>query len=95
MTFYILITILGLLQIADLFLTHRALELGAREANPMMAWLINKVGNMWVAGIGAKAPIFLLVLWCESIPLTVFGIALMTWVCWNNAQVVKRLRGNG
>ena len=93
MTFYILIAVLLLLQVADLVLTHRALELGAREANPIAAWLMAKTGSVWFAGIVAKGPVFVLVALAGSSPLAVFAIALMGWVCWNNAQVIRRLGG--
>jgi hypothetical protein len=91
MTFYLLIGILFFLQVADLVLTHRALELGAREANPLAHWLLAQTGSVWIAGIVAKGPIFVLVALSESSPLAVIAIALMGWVCWNNAQVIKRL----
>ena len=91
MTFYLLIGILFCLQVADLVLTHRALELGAKEANPVAHWLLQHTGSVWIAGIVAKGPIFGLVALAGSIPLALFAIALMGWVCWHNATVIRFL----
>jgi len=79
------------LQVGDLYLTHKALALGAREANPISRWIIEKTGSVWLGGLSVKAPVFVLVVLAESPPLTVFAIALMCWVCWNNWSVVKQL----
>lgn len=92
MTFWILVGLFALAQVADLWLTSKALSLGAREANPVSAWLIEKSGSVWVGGLPVKAAITALIAYSGSSVIAVFALGLYAaWVLPNNYGVVKRL----
>ena len=78
-----------LLQIADCLTTVHILKQGGREANPLLAWLFDKVGMipslvvMKLLAIGAVA-------WAWNIYATLAGI--MIYICviaWNSYQIWK------
>ena len=54
-TTMIALAILALLQVADVLTTHRALGRGLREANPVMRWLIARLGFWPAAAVKAAA----------------------------------------
>ena len=93
MYFYLLAATLVILQVLDLVFTRKALDLGAKEANPVARWLLAKTGNVWIAGSVVKVPVTGLVIFSEALPLVFFSVVLMGWVLWNNAKVVKQLGG--
>jgi hypothetical protein len=41
-----LLILFALLQVADIYTTHRILSQGGRELNPVMAWLFEKFGHL-------------------------------------------------
>ena len=45
MAFYALFALWIVLQLVDIASTERAFRLGGREANPIMAWLMSKLGR--------------------------------------------------
>jgi len=94
MTFWILVAVFAACQVADLWLTAKALSLGAREANPVSAWLIEKSGSVWAGGLPVKVAVTALIAWSGSSVIAVFAIGLYAaWVLPNNWGVVKRLGG--
>lgn len=45
----LLLILLVLLQVADIWTTHRVLERGGYEANPLVAWMMRRFGRLWWA----------------------------------------------
>ncbi len=92
-SFLVACVLLALLQIADLWLTTIALELGGGEGNPFAAWLIRLAGgNVWLGGSLIKIVVTGLVVWAGSIQLACFSVGLMAFVAWNNWTVIRKLR---
>ena len=89
----VLFALLVLSQVADLYLTQRALSLGAKEANPVSRWIIERTGSVWLGGLAVKVPVLVLVYLAGEPVLVAFALALYGWVVWNNWSVVKRLGG--
>lgn len=92
MLFWALFGVYLLLQVADLVLTHEALRLGGHEANPLSRWLIERLGNVWIAGTLAKAPIAVLVGLSGEAWLAGAACLLYGWVVKHNADVVRELK---
>lgn len=91
----VLFLVLVLLQVADVATTYRIIRKGmGREANPVMAWLIAKLG----LALGLVAPkmamlalVYLFVL--EQCPYVLAPlIALYLWAIFNNAKVIRATR---
>jgi len=83
----------ALVQIADVATTIKAIKTGAKEGNPIVAWMMDKLGMGWVvaklaiAGGAAYAILSAGVLW----PL--WGLtALMAYVAWSNYQIIRGRR---
>lgn len=85
-----LLFLLTALQVADAFLTVKILKGGGQELNPVMRWVMGKLGVVG-AMAAVKTPFVLLVaaVWNEN---------LTFWVCvlyigvvgWNTYQVLKK-----
>ena len=77
---------------ADTVTTLRALELGAREANPLVDWLIQKTGpgGFMVAKVGATA-LLLSVYPDVSSGVMALVNGLTCAVAAHNARIVMRL----
>ena len=85
-----LLFLLIALQVADAFLTVKILKDGGQELNPVMRWVMGKLGVVG-AMAAVKTPFVLLVaaVWTET---------LTFWVCvlyigvvgWNTYQVLKK-----
>ena len=84
-----LLFIFILLQIADCLTTIYILKNGGREANPLLAWLFDKVG-MIPSLIAMKLITIGVVAWAWNIYATLAGI--MIYICviaWNSYQIFK------
>lgn len=81
-----------LAQIADIYTTVRGLKLqNVREANGIVAWLMRKLGNGWIAvklavGLGTAYVIIVSGEQWMLIALTVFFFALAAW----NYRIIRR-----
>lgn len=73
MIYFFGLAVLAALQVADVWTTNRALSNGAREGNPLIAWLMGYLGPNWWLGKAALAALFL-------VPLAVVGPQIATWV---------------
>lgn len=87
---YVLFCTLSVLQVGDVVTTNRVLARGGREANPIMAWVMARLGGYWWL---SKVAIILLLgvaLWqMPAYPATLILIglnALYLWVIWHNAR---------
>lgn len=77
-----------LLQIADIWTTLRALELGAREMNPLLNWLFQRFDALPVMVIVKL--IGLWVLWyVDAYLLTMACCVVYLWVVLNNWKVIR------
>lgn len=87
-----LIAILIALQIADIATTYLALtRAGAREANPVVAWFIARLGllpGLIIAKIVLVVPV--IALGAKMPAVLISGIALYAAVIVNNLIVVRR-----
>ena len=85
-----LLFLLIALQVADAFLTVKILKDGGQELNPVMRWVMGKLGVV-NALAAVKTPFVLLV-------AAVWNETLTFWVCvlyigvvgWNTYQVLKK-----
>ena len=85
-----LLFLLTALQVADAFLTVKILKGGGQELNPVMRWVMSKLGVV-NALAAVKTPFVLLV-------AAVWNETLTFWVCvlyigvvgWNTYQVLKK-----
>lgn len=84
-----MLLLLALLQIADGVLTHLGLNRGAKEANPVMRFLIERIGQV-PALVAAKLATFGIVALIDIDLLTIVGIVLTAIVVVNNARVLAR-----
>lgn len=82
------------LQVLDLVLTVKVLNQGGREMNPVIAWLILRVGP--VLGIAAaKLPLLAIGIWLVARPMAwtphLLGLlcAVFAWVCWHNWRALR------
>lgn len=89
MIYFALVAVLAALQVADVWSTNRALRAGAREGNPLIAWLMARLGRAWWLGKAAMAAAFLVPLWIVGPqPATWVALAILIpaygWVVRNN-----------
>lgn len=78
----------GLLQVADIHTTLKALELGKREANPFLAKLFTKYDPLAVMVITKAVAVWLL-WYVDAWLITMACCALYVWVVINNWKVVR------
>lgn len=88
---HILFALLALLQAGDWLTTARALAHGKREGNPLMRWLIERIGLH--PALALKTAFVLAIGWMLVreglvIPLALI-CAIYAWVCWHNWRIVK------
>lgn len=81
----------AIVQIADVYTTIRGMKMGASESNPVVAWLMDKLGMGWaiaklaIASGAAWAILSGGVLW----PL--WGLtAAMGWVVLHNYRIIQK-----
>lgn len=87
---YVLFVLLVLLQAGDVYTTNRILANGGREANPVIAWVMGKLGRYWwLSKVAVMLPIALLV-WLSpgyhTLMALLFMVILYLWVVWHNSQ---------
>ena len=84
-----LLLLFGALQVADIYTTYTLLSSGGRELNPVMRWVMDKLGR--VQGL------VLMKLLTVGLVVAVFDDALTFWLCvyytgvvgWNTYQLYK------
>ncbi len=76
------------LQIADIWTTLRALELGHREVNPILAKLFLRFEPLAVM-VTLKLPAVWLLSYLDSYLLTMAACVVYMWVVINNWNVIK------
>lgn len=86
----LLFMVLCVLQIMDITTTNNAIKYGGREANPIVKWCMEKVGNWWPA---IKIPsIAIFIWWTEQqawIPLLVATLVYV-YVVVSNYNVYRK-----
>jgi hypothetical protein len=90
---YILLAIFIALQAGDFYTTYTILKTGkGYEANPILAWIFNKIG--YTAGLAIFKGMAIIVgvyaaqFWNGYYVLAPM-VALYSWVVWNNFNVLK------
>jgi len=82
-----------LLGLADVVTTALVLDRGGKEANPLMRWLMDKLGNGWMV-VKLALHIFVAALVWE-IPAFLYGgfvfVALYALIVGNNFRVLKKM----
>lgn len=88
-----LFVVFVLLQIADVASTMIALNMGAREANPVMRWLFEKIGVNPALYTVKVSGIVLLWVYGMGLPVIVWLIMVGVYVAvvYNNARVILEL----
>lgn len=77
-----------LLQIADIWTTLRALELGHREMNPLLNWMFKHVDPL--AAMVLVKVVGLWALWYVDLYLLTMAVcAVYVWVVINNWKVIR------
>ena len=87
---YILLVIFIALQCGDFYTTYTIIKTGkGHEANPVLAWIFNKIGYTSglaiFKGLCIAIGIVLLPAWYALAALDILYI----WVIWNNYKVLK------
>ena len=92
----ILVAVFAALQLADGVSTHVLLARGHREANPVMAWLMDRIGVL-PALLLAKGASIGVALWSASLydaqhvlPALVFLCTFYVYVVYNNVRLLVR-----
>jgi hypothetical protein len=84
----VFLAVFVLLQIADVWTTHKALSMGKREANPFLARLFEYFNPVKVMVL-VKA-VAVIALWYTAYwPLTAALCLLYLWVIDNNLKVIR------
>ena len=91
---YILLAIFIVLQCGDFYTTYTIIKTGkGYEANPILAWVFNKIG--YVAGLAIfkglaiAVGIYAAQFW-NGYYVLIPCVALYTWVVWNNYKVMTK-----
>ena len=90
---YILLAIFIALQCGDFYTTYTILKTGkGHEANPILAWVFNKIG--YTAGLAIFKGIAIIAgVYAAQLSNGYYVlapmVALYTWVVWNNFKVLK------
>ncbi len=87
-----LCVLLALLQALDLYLTTLAIEAGGSEWNKVSAWLIDRLGSVWLGGGLVKALLTAAVYATGVQRLAEYAVVLMFAVLWHNWVDIRRLR---
>lgn len=83
--------LLIVLQLADVLTTWYVIRAGGREANPIMVWLIDRIGFWPAFGVMKAAVIWLAWLTVETpVPLLLSVLYLVVVI--NNLRVYRRLK---
>ena len=77
-----------ILQGADIYTTMIALQQGAREANPLLAWLFKHFPPLWTMVV-VKAFGVAALTWAGSVYVNIAACAIYAWVVINNWKVIK------
>ncbi len=93
--FTIGLAILALLQIADVWTTNRVIANGGREDNPVLKWIMDRLGeHWWIAKLGiAGLAIFILYSVGQQLLSWIVLIGLIGaygWVVHHNYEVTQR-----
>jgi hypothetical protein len=91
---YILLAIFIALQIGDFYTTYTILKTGkGYEANPILAWIFNKIGStiglVIVKGLCIVVGVYAAQFW-NGFYILVPAIALYIWVVYNNYKVLTK-----
>lgn len=83
---------LGTLQALDALLTLKALQLGGREVNPILAWLFDRLGPRPALLLVKGGVMALIWLNLAALPAWLLAglCALYVAVCWHNIQQLRR-----
>jgi hypothetical protein len=85
----VFLAVFVLLQIADVWTTHKALKMGKREANPFLARLFKYFNPVKVMVLVKSVAVVLL--WVADIPIvTAAACALYVAVVINNYKVISK-----
>lgn len=78
-----------LLNVADVWTTLKALEMGKREANPFLAWMFKRFDPLGVMVSTKVLAVWLL--WYVDLYFITAGVcALYVWVVLNNWNVIEK-----
>ena len=77
-----------LLNVADIWTTLRALELGKREINPFLAWMFKRFDPLGVM-VGTKVLAVWLLWYIDVYFITTAACALYVWIVLNNWDVIQ------
>lgn len=82
------------LQLLDVLTTWHAMRAGGREANPLMDWLISRLG-FWPAFGAMKALLIWAAWWAIDTPAPAVLCVLYLVVVINNLRVLRGLKARG
>jgi hypothetical protein len=91
---YIFLTIFIALQFGDFYTTYTVIKMGkGHEANPVLAWIFNKIGYtaglVIFKGLVIAVGVYAAQFW-NGYYVLIPMVALYTWVVFNNFNVLKR-----
>jgi len=85
------LVIFAVLQVLDIWTTLKALKLGGREVNPVLAKAFNYADPLVVMVVIKLAGIWAL-WWADMYVITGLACAAYLWVIDNNLRVIQRLK---
>jgi hypothetical protein len=91
---YILLAVFIALQVGDFYTTYTILKKGTgREANPILAWVFDKIGYVVglaiFKGLAIAVGVYAAQFW-NGYYVLIPAVALYTWVVWNNYKVLTK-----
>lgn len=88
---YLALLVFALAQIADVITTIRALQRGGREINPLIAWLMQRLGKYGWVGVKLAGSAGGAALCLQTFPVWVLWplAALLALVAWHNARIMR------
>lgn len=90
----IFLLIFAVLQALDVWTTVKALKMGCREANPVLAKLFEKAKPIVVL-VPVKLLAMWAVWWADTYWLTVLSCAVYLYVVGQNLNVIKKAKKDG
>jgi len=82
------LALFALLNVADVWTTLKALEMGKREANPLLNWLFQRLDPIGVM-VSMKVAATWLLWYADIYFVTAACCALYVWVVINNWKVIE------
>lgn len=91
---YLLAILLTVLNIFDFYSTYKILRAGGNELNPIMNFLIQKLGLVWALAISKLIVLVCIsiLVWFKMVYLLIVLICLYTYIAVHNFREMKKIK---